>query len=64
MLAYPWYFGAAQVLLFDRFRRQDITPSFRWKTFAVSFEAVTAVEQIPLHFRLWVYYGYQPTRSG
>jgi hypothetical protein len=64
VLAYPWYFGAAQVFLFDRFRKQNITPAFWWKTFAVSFVAVTAVEQIPLHFHLWVYYGYQPHQIG
>jgi hypothetical protein len=64
VLAYPWYFGAAQVVLFDRFRKQNITPAFWWKTFAVAFVAVTAVEQIPLHFHLWVYYGYQPHQIG
>jgi hypothetical protein len=64
VLAYPWYFGAAQVLLFGRFQKQNIRASFWWKVFAVSFVAVTAVEQIPLAYHLWVYYGYQPHKIG
>lgn len=64
VLAYFWYFGAAQILLFDRFVAQNITPSFWWKTFFISLVGVVAIEQIPLYYGIWVYYGPHAFKIG
>lgn len=64
VLAYFWYFGATQILLFDRFVAQTITPGFWWKTFWVSLVAVVAVEQIPLYYGVWTYYGPHAFKIG
>lgn len=64
VLTYATYSAALPLLLFDRMRAQSLTPKFWWKTYAWSLVAVAAVEQIPVHFGLWQYYGYQPFKIG
>jgi hypothetical protein len=60
VLTYGSYAATLPVLLFDRIKAQSLTPRFWWKTYAASLLAVGAVEQIPVHFGLWHYFGYQP----
>lgn len=59
-LTYGSYAAALPVVLFDRIQAQTLTPRFWWKVYAASLLAVCAIEQIPVHFGLWHYYGYQP----
>lgn len=64
VVGYVWYYGTLNVLLFDRFRDGTMTPALWWKTALWSSVAVTAVEQIPIYFGLWVYYGVHPIYLG
>jgi hypothetical protein len=57
VLVYPAYFGAVPILLYDRFRAQNIPKNWWWRVVGVSAIGVTAIEQLPLHFHLWHYYG-------
>ncbi|TAM65744.1 hypothetical protein [Mycobacterium sp.] len=60
VLTYGFYAATLPVALFDRIKAQTLTPRFWWGTYAASLLAVCAVEQIPVHFGLWHYFGYQP----
>ena len=59
-LTYGFYAATLPVVLFDRIKAQTLTPSFWWKIYAAGVLAVCAIEQIPVHFGLWHYFGYQP----
>ena len=54
---YVWYYGLLNIILFDRFIARTMTPALWWKTAFWSALAVTAVEQVPIYYGLWVYYG-------
>lgn len=64
VVGYIWYYGTLNVMLFDRFRAGTMTPALWWKTALWSSLAVTAVEQIPIYYGIWVYYGAHPFRVG
>ena len=64
VLGYVWYYGLPNIILFDRFVARSMTPSLWWKTAFWSAIAVTAVEQIPIYFGLWVYYGVHAINLG
>ncbi len=54
VLGYIWYYGMLNIFLFDRFVARSMTPALWWKIAAIVFIAVTAVEQIPIYFGVWV----------
>jgi hypothetical protein len=60
VLTYGFYAATLPVALFDRIKAQNLTPKFWWGAYVASLAAVCAVEQIPVHFGLWHYFGYQP----
>ena len=64
VLGYVWYYGSLNIFLFDRFVARSMTPALWWKTAFWSAVAVTAVEQIPIYYGLWVYYGEHAFRIG
>jgi hypothetical protein len=64
VIGYVWYYGTLNILLYDRFVARSMTPALWWKTALWSALGVTAVEQIPIHFGLWVYYGEHAFRVG
>jgi hypothetical protein len=64
VLGYVWYYGLLNIILFDRFIARSMTPALWWKTAFWSALAVTAVEQVPIYYGLWVYYGVHPFKLG
>jgi hypothetical protein len=60
VLTYGFYAATLPVAIFDRIKAQTLTPRFWWGIYAASLLAVCAVEQFPVHFGLWHYFGYQP----
>ena len=64
VFAYAWYMGAGPILLYRQMMERSITPSFLWRVFLGGLLAVGLVEQIPLYYKVWVYYGYQPHKIG
>jgi hypothetical protein len=63
-LAYIWYYGMLNIFLFDRFRTRTMTPATWWKVAAITGVAVTIVEQAPIYFGAWVYYGEHGIKLG
>ncbi|MBR9908730.1 MAG: hypothetical protein GYB33_00070 [Gammaproteobacteria bacterium] len=63
-VGYVWYFAAPLLLCYDQFKSQQLSPSFVWKVFAGVVVGAAIVEQIPLYFGTWVYYGYQSIKIG
>jgi hypothetical protein len=64
LIAYAWYYGWAQVFLFDRFRERSMTPRLWTKIGLGAFAFVLLLEQIPASQHLWIYYGKQPLEIG
>lgn len=64
VVGYVWYYGSLNIILFDRFIARTMTPALWWKTAFWSALAVTAVEQVPIYYGLWVYYGEHAFRVG
>jgi hypothetical protein len=64
VVGYVWYYGTLNIMLLDKFLARSMTPALWWKTAIWSALAVTAVEQIPIHYGLWVYYGEHAFRVG
>jgi hypothetical protein len=60
VLTYGFYAATLPVAVFDRIKAQTLTPRFWWQIYGASLLAVCAVEQVPVHFGLWHYFGYQP----
>ncbi|MET0985759.1 MAG: hypothetical protein ABW034_10170 [Steroidobacteraceae bacterium] len=64
LFAYPPYYGALTILLFDRYVRQDIPRGMWWKIAGGTVLGVISIEQIPLHYGLWHYYGVHTFKIG
>ncbi|MGB1906115.1 MAG: hypothetical protein ACPHN3_02215 [Spongiibacter sp.] len=64
LVGYIWYFAALPLLCFDKIRARTLKQNFVWKSYAAVVLTAALVEQIPLHFGVWVYYGYQPFKLG
>jgi hypothetical protein len=60
VLTYGFYAATLPVLLFDRIKAQSLTPKHWWMIYGVGLLGVCGIEQIPVHFGLWHYFGYQP----
>lgn len=64
LIGYIWYFAGTPLLCYSKFVNQTLTQSYVWKLFAVIVLGAATVEQIPLYFGVWIYYGYQPWIIG
>ncbi len=64
LVGYVWYFGALPLIGYKKLLDRSLTQNFIWKVFASVVVTAAIVEQIPLHFGTWVYYGYQPFKFG
>jgi hypothetical protein len=60
VLTYGFYAATVPVLLFDRIKAQSLRPRHWWMIYGVGLLGVCGIEQIPVHFGLWHYFGYQP----
>jgi hypothetical protein len=60
VLTYGFYAATLPVALFDRIKAQSLTPRNWWMIYGVGLLGVCGIEQIPVHFGLWHYFGYQP----
>jgi hypothetical protein len=63
-VGYVWYFAALPLIAYDKLVNRTLTSDYVWKTFAGVVVTAAIVEQIPLYFGTWVYYGYQPLKIG
>lgn len=64
LIGYVWYFAAAPLLGWRLMLERRLTQAMVWKAFAVVAVTAAIVEQIPLHFGVWHYYGEQPLKIG
>ena len=60
---YLFYWAPAWLTMVDLLQR-GITPRRYWALCGIMVVATCAIELIPLHFRMWQYYGSQPLRLG
>lgn len=61
---YIWYVGLLPLSMYDAFVRQTV-PYGTWAKIALATViGVATVEQIPVYFGLWMYYGVQPLKIG
>lgn len=63
-VGYVWYFAALPLLTYQSLKTQTLTRVLVWKLFLSVVVTAAIVEQIPLHFGTWVYYGFQPLKIG
>lgn len=64
LVGYVWYFAAAPLLGWRLMRERTLTQVMVWKAFATVAVTAAIVEQIPLHFGVWHYYGEQALKIG
>lgn len=64
LIGYIWYFAGTPLLCYSMLKRQTLSQRFVWWTFASVVLGAALVEQIPLHFGVWVYYGEQLPKIG
>ena len=64
LLGYVWYFAAAPLLCYDKLIHRTLSTGYVWKMFWAVVIGASLVEQIPLYFGVWIYYGYQPFKIG
>jgi len=64
LIGYVWYFAAAPLLCWRQLQERSLTREFVWKAFATVVASAAIVEQIPLAFGVWVYYGEQGLKLG
>ena len=64
LIGYVWYFAALPLLCYQQMQDRTLKPSTVWKTYFGTVIGAALVEQIPLHFGVWVYYGFQPMKLG
>ncbi len=63
-IGYVWYFAATPLLCWRMLVQRTMTQAFIWRVFAAVAVGAAIVEQIPLHYGVWVYYGEQPMKIG
>jgi hypothetical protein len=61
---YIWYVGLLPLTMYRAFLLQQVSRRTWWIIAAASFAGVAAIEQIPVYFGLWTYYGVQPLKIG
>lgn len=64
LLGYVWYFGGAILLSYRHLADRTLTRGFVWVMVSGIAAGAALVEQIPLHFGTWVYYGEQWPKVG
>jgi hypothetical protein len=55
-LIYSFYFGGVYMFMFSRIREGTFTREFVWKSFLFTCCLAYAIEIVPVHIGLWVYY--------
>lgn len=63
-IAYPWYYGATQILAWPLIARRTLDRKLAWKIFWIGAVWVTLLEQIPILYGVWIYYGPHPFKIG
>jgi hypothetical protein len=63
-LAYPFYYAGTLIAAWPLIARRTLTRSLAWKIFWIGAIWCTLLEQIPLIYGVWIYYGPQPFRIG
>ncbi|MET0985311.1 MAG: hypothetical protein ABW034_07890, partial [Steroidobacteraceae bacterium] len=61
---YIWYVGLLPLAMYDAFVKQTVPYSAWGKIALATLVGVATVEQIPVYFGLWMYYGVQPLKIG
>lgn len=61
---YIWYVGLLPLSLYDQFINRTLPYSAWAKVALATVVGVAAIEQIPVHYGLWMYYGVQPLKIG
>lgn len=64
LLGYVWYFAGAILLTYKPFVEQKLLQKHVWQMVGVVILGAAIVEQIPLHFGTWIYYGDQWPKIG
>ncbi|MCY1284805.1 hypothetical protein D9M70_337230 [compost metagenome] len=64
LVGYLWYFAACPLLCYSMLKQRTLSQRFVWGAFASVVGGAAVVEQIPLHFGVWVYYGEQLPKLG
>lgn len=64
LIGYLWYFAGAPLLCYSMLKQRNLTQRFVWGMFASVVLSAALVEQIPLHFGVWLYYGEQLPKIG
>jgi hypothetical protein len=64
LIGYVWYFAGALLICYKKIEDRSITPTFLWIIYAAVVIGAAIVEQIPLYYGVWIYYGYQPHKIG
>ncbi|GAB3377717.1 hypothetical protein NCG89_13965 [Spongiibacter taiwanensis] len=64
LVGYIWYFAALPLMCYSMMKQRTLNQAFVWKSFAAVVLSAALVEQIPLHFGVWIYYGEQPFKIG
>lgn len=64
LIGYFWYFASTPLMCWSLLKTRSLDQRFVWWTFASVVVGAALVEQIPLHFGVWVYYGEQLPKIG
>ncbi|SEE41347.1 hypothetical protein [Pseudomonas migulae] len=64
LIGYLWYFAGAPLLCYSMLKQRNLTQRFVWGIFGSVVLSAALVEQIPLHFGVWLYYGEQLPKIG
>ncbi|GLU39236.1 MULTISPECIES: hypothetical protein [unclassified Pseudomonas] len=64
LIGYLWYFAGTPLLCYSMLKRQSLNRRFVWGVFASVVLGAALVEQIPLYFGVWIYYGQQLPKIG
>lgn len=64
LIGYIWYFAGAPLLCYPMLKQRSLNQRFVWGLFASVVLSAALVEQIPLHFGVWQYYGEQLPKIG
>src|SRR6218665_1358463 len=57
LIGYIWYFAGAPLLCYSMLKQRSLNQRFVWGLFASVVLSAALVEQIPLYFGVWQYYG-------
>ena len=64
LFAYPAYYAGSLIALWPMIAKRTLTSGFAWKIFWISVVWVAMIEQVPLFYGIWVYYGPHAFKIG